>query len=87
MRTGRKGAGLGAPEPHLGQADEDALALGVHLQRPLGFSLCPLLTQLLLRRELRPFGRQASLLLPTLEHDGLLLLQQGTLGQGHEGKG
>ena len=89
-----RGAGLpglpavrGGSGSYLGQADEGALPLGVHLQRPLRLTLGPLLTQLLLCKELGPLGRQAPPLLPTLVHDGLLLLQQGTLGRGREGTG
>ena len=78
---------LGGSGSYLGQADECALPLGVHLQRPLRLALGPLLTQLLLGEELGPLGRQAPPLLPALVHDRLLLLQQGTLGRGGEGPG
>lgn len=77
----------GGSGPYLGQADEGALPLGVHLQRPLCLTLSPLLTQLLLRIELGPLGCEAPPLLPTLAHDGLLLLQQGALGQEGQGTG
>lgn len=83
-RAAQASRGSCGPGPYLGQADEGALPLGVHLQHPLCLTFGPLLTQLLLSRELSPLGCQALPLLSTLVHDGLLLLQQGTLGRGHE---
>lgn len=86
MRAGKGRGRAGGSGPYLDQADESALPLGVHLHRPLRLSLGPLLTQLLLLEELGPLSCQAPPLLPTLMHDGLLLLQQGTLGGGRKGE-
>lgn len=80
VRTRKESGRAGGSGPYLGQAHEGAFPLGVHLQGPYQLLLGPLLTQLLLCEEISPLGRQAPPLLPTLLHDGLLLLQQGTLG-------